>query len=133
MATRKIPTIYTDIDLKFSPHPVTRDVSRKTNASAITQSIKNLVMIAEEELLWEPNIGGNINRALFKINDPLFRYNLQSKIATTIKNHEPRCDLRAVQVLEQSSNMKAVRVRIEFFMGNIETPFVEEIDLFRTR
>lgn len=126
------PIIYKDIDLTFSPHPVTGDVSKKTNAGAIIQSIKNIVRTNSEEILMEPEIAGNITNALFKLNSPIFRYDLEQRIKSIIDNHEPRAEVSAI-IISTSPDKKTIRANIRFFIANINEEFSYDIDLIRTR
>ena len=126
------PVVYRDIDLTFSAHPVTKDISKKNNQAAVVQSIKNLVSISTEELLFEPDIGGGINSLLFKLNHSLMAYDLRKIIEQTIKNNEPRCELISIEVFSDQTK-KSIYARLEFHILNIATPFTEEILLKRYR
>lgn len=130
---QKLPPIYTDIDLSFNIHPITKDLSKKVNQAAIVQSIKLLVLSNSEEILWSPQIGGNISNALFKLNDPLFRLDVERRITESIVQHEPRCELKLVRVYRPEGQPQSVKVRVEFYILNVEEAFVEDIDLFRPR
>lgn len=132
MATNKMNDLYKDIDLRFTPHPVTGDVVRKSGIDAILQSIRHLVMTAEGEFVGELDIGGGTFKLLFKNNTPLLSYTLQSKISETIKNHEPRVKLKEVNVFD-TGDRSSVFVSVVFYALNQEDPFDETIQLTRLR
>ena len=132
MATNKMNDLYKDIDLRFTPHPVTGDVVRKSGIDAILQSIRHLVMTAEGEFVGELDIGGGTFKLLFKNNTPLLSYTLQNKISETIKNHEPRVNLKEVNVFD-TGDRSSVFVSVVFYALNQEDPFDETIQLTRLR
>ena len=105
MATNKMNDLYKDIDLRFTPHPVTGDVVRKSGIDAILQSIRHLVMTAEGEFVGELDIGGGTFKLLFKNNTPLLSYTLQNKISETIKNHGQKSTLRLLRALAAQQNV----------------------------
>jgi phage baseplate assembly protein W len=123
---------YRDIDLTFQPHPVTGDVGTKTDASAIVQSIQNLVLTSPTEIVFDPEVGGGIEAALFKLNSAVFRYSLQSQITTTINNWEPRCQLESVEI-RTSVDRKTIQAIVSFYILNSTTLFTGTLNLIRTR
>jgi len=129
---KELQNAYTDIDLRFTAHPVTGDLTKKRGVDALLQSIRNLVMTAEGEFVGDLNIGGGVFKLLFKNNTPLLAYTLQSKISETIKNHEPRVRVKEVNVYN-STDRQSVFVSVVFYALDQETPFTETIQLTRLR
>lgn len=125
-------TIYSDIDLTLTTHPVTGDFVKKTDVGAVMQSLKNLIKTAETEILMEMGIGGGVDRVLFDINDSLTAYNLKTRIEQTIENHEPRIELKEVSVYRAENN-KAIVAQIIFYFANGPEAIVENIVLERMR
>lgn len=123
---------YKDIDLNFNVHPVTGDLVKKTDKDAILQSIKFLVLTCEEEILQEPNIGGGVGKLLFNLGDGLLFYNVKQKVIETIRNHEPRCDLKSVEVMPVQ-NGDGLYVRLNFYILNNPTLITDTINLKRIR
>ena len=128
----ELKNVYKDIDLRFTAHPITGDVTRKTGIDALLQSIRNLVMTAEGEFLGELEIGGGTFRLLFRNNTPLLSYTLQSKISETIKNHEPRVRIKEVNVFD-TEDKQSIFVSVVFYALAQEKPFTEMIQLTRLR
>lgn len=124
--------IYTDIDLSFTSHPVTGDIVKKTDAAAIMQSLKTLCLTAEEELLNDPTIGGNIYDTLFEINDGLIQHKVKTRIEDIIKLYETRVDLKEVGVSRMQDNQGLV-VTITFYYANQKDPVTDTIQLKRLR
>lgn len=123
---------YKDIDLRFTAHPVTGDIAKKTGIQSLLQSIRNLVMVAENEFVGDLDIGGGVFRILFRNNSALLAYTLQSKITETINNHEPRVKIKEVNVYD-TEDRESVFVSVVFYALNQEKPFTETIQLTRVR
>jgi phage baseplate assembly protein W len=50
---------YSDFDLDFVAHPVTKDITKKLNENAIAQSIRNLLLTGHYERPFKPELGSN--------------------------------------------------------------------------
>ena len=124
---------YSDIDLTFNAHPATGDVIRKTGASAILQSIQNLVRTAENEFVMDLDVYGGVNKFLFKNNTQLSLIRLKGRIEEIVKLHEPRAELKSVEVLTSEDDRHAVSVTVIFYALNLPDPFTETIKLDRVR
>lgn len=123
---------YTDIDLDFDANPITKDVQKKVDASAIAASISNLLSTSHYERLFNPEIGCNIKRYLFEPIDDITTSNMQEEITRTIKNYERRVDLREVTVTPQY-DLNAYEVFIKFFINNDLQPITVTLFLERVR
>lgn len=124
---------YKDVDLKFEPHPVTRDVMVRTDSRAVMQAVRELVMTTAGEWDADRNIGAGANRLLGENADPMVLANMRTTIEDNIKRYEPRADLKNVQVTQLVDNLNAVRIRVEFYTLNIPEIQVAEIPLIRLR
>ena len=51
---------YRDLDLDFVPHPVTKDISIKTNDEAVKRSVRNLVLTNAYEKPFHPEISSDV-------------------------------------------------------------------------
>ena len=49
--------LYKDLNLFFTPNPVTKDVSKVTDVQAIKRSVRNLVLLNPGEKPFHPEIG----------------------------------------------------------------------------
>lgn len=128
----ELKNAYVDLDLRFTAHPVSGDVTRKRGVDALLQSIRNLVLTAEGEFVGELDVGGGAYRLLFKNNDPLLAYTLQDRISKVIEDHEPRVRLKEVLV-NNTSDRASVFVTVRFYALDQENPFSAEIQLSRIR
>jgi phage baseplate assembly protein W len=93
-----ISKTFKDISLAFQRHPITNDVTVLTNQTAISRSIRNLVLTNVGEKFFKPNVGSRVNSSLFELLDMGAGTAIRSEIESTIKNYEPRVFLNTVQV-----------------------------------
>jgi phage baseplate assembly protein W len=124
--------IFKDLDLNFTPHPVTGDIVRKFDEEAIKQSIRNLVNTQNYERPFHPEIGSQLRGLLFEPATPLLGVMLKRAIQDTIINFEPRVNLIDVIVTISPDNYE-VYVTVAFAIVNTTTPIQLELVLERTR
>ena len=121
---------YKDLDITFAAHPVTGDVAKKTGESAIYQSIANLLQTGRYERLWQPRLHSRLREHLFEPIDNITASAISSEIKTTIGKHEPRVDLRSVNVIPDF-DANGYNVSLSFFIVNRADPL--ELTLFLER
>jgi hypothetical protein len=128
LITRK----YSDFDLDFEAHPVTKDVSKKLNENAIAQSIRNLLLTSHYERPFNPDLGSNLKKFLFEPMDTISTSLIQESILFTLRNYEPRVD---VQQVTATPNFEDNRydVTIKFFLRNSLEPLSITFFLERVR
>lgn len=123
---------FTDIDLNFLAHPVTKDITVRTNEQAIKSSIRNLILTSNYEKPFHPEIGSQINSLLFEPATPMLPIMLKKAIEFTIYNFEPRVNLTNVSTI-LSEDENSINVSIEFVIINTSTPVGLDLILYRTR
>lgn len=124
--------IYSDFDLSFTKHPITKDVSRKTKEYAIVQSLRNLLLTNHYERPFNPRFGSNVRALLFELVDPINATILQTEIVTLLTNHEPRIQIDDLQVISDEDN-NGYNVVLRFYMLNSTKPMSIEVFLTRLR
>ena len=124
--------IFTDLDLNFLAHPVTKDVTVKTDEQAVKASIRNLILTSNYEKPFHPEIGSPIKSLLFEPATPLLSAVLERTIQQTIDNFEPRVQLTRVNANVNPDN-NSVNVTIYFTILNTKTPQTLNLLLQRTR
>jgi len=125
-------SIYKDLDLNFSIHPIKKDVTTLQDGNAIVRSVYNLIMTNHYERPFRPELGSNIRQMLFENVDESTAHSLKRFIEETIKNFEPRATIRRVDVLPKE-DLNAYEVRLEFFIDIQPTPFTTSFLLERIR
>jgi phage baseplate assembly protein W len=131
MAEKK-ETVFSDFDLAFIAHPITQQLTRKTNRESVRQSVKSLVLTDFYERPFKSEIGCNIRRHLFELFTPDVKQQMQNAIVETINNHEPRAQLIDVLV-EDRPDMNAMTVSLAFYIVNDPDPVVLDVILERVR
>ena len=90
MAVKRISRAFKDINLSFTPHPVTKDLTVIKNANAIKRSIRNIVQTIPGERFFNPILGSDVRSSLFEFVDYGTASVIQKEITTAIENFEPR-------------------------------------------
>lgn len=123
---------FTDLDLNFLAHPVTKDVTTKTDEQAIKASVRNLILTSNYEKPFHPEIGSPIKSLLFEPASPILPVLIERAIHQTIDNYEPRVQLSKVTA-NLSADNNSIYVTIEFVIINTSVPMIVDLILYRTR
>lgn len=116
---------YSDIDLtldaRIAPTYVDGDgdILRKTDAAAVKQAIKNLLLTNRYEKPYRPQFGGDLSGLLFELMDEVTGDEIISRVTNTIERYEPRAKILNLQVLA-SPNNNSVSLQIEFRIINTQ-------------
>ena len=68
------------------------------NEQAIARSVRNIVFTTPGEKFFDEDFGSKISESLFENIDPVSANLIQQEIRQSIKNYEPRVNLRRVLV-----------------------------------
>lgn len=134
MATIQANTVrqYKDLDLRFTAHPVRKDVTKHVDEMAVVNSVKNLILTNHYERPFQPEIGSNIQRLLFENMDNITASSIQREIAQTINNYEPRVVIETIQVSPDFDN-NSYNIGMQFYIVNRTEPISIQFFLQRTR
>jgi phage baseplate assembly protein W len=100
--------------MSFQVNPLTDDLIAIKNQTAISRSIRNLVLTTPGERFFNNGIGSRVNDLLFETVNDLTASSVRSEIENTIKNFEPRVKLLSTQVSANAdSNEFDVIIRYE--------------------
>ena len=127
--------IYKDLNIFFTKHPLTSDVSKVTDVQAIKRSVRSLILTNKGERLFHPEIGGNVRGSLFENFTPITEIELQSTITQVIKTYEPRVILEDVIVNDATSldlDANRLRITVKFSLANVPNE-IEEVEIFLDR
>ena len=124
--------IYSDLNLSFTPHPITGDITRKTDVDAVKRSVRNIVSTNSYERPFKPNFGVNLRNKLFELDTSVFgKGRVANDIARQIEIHEPR--VRNVKVVLNEVNRNELSMQISLkVINSLETEELEYV-LTRTR
>ena len=122
--SKRSARIYKDLNLNFTRHPTTKQVSVLTDAAAVKRSVRNLVQMGEYEKPFHPEIASGVRDMLFENMTPFTAHALQTKITDVITNFEPRALLTSVEVLPRFDENQN-EVIVEFYIQNAPAELID--------
>jgi phage baseplate assembly protein W len=124
--------IFADLDLNFTAHPISKDVTKRYNENAVKAALKNLLLTSYYERPFHSEIGAPIRQLLFEIPGPMNREMIKRAVEDTIANYEPRVQVLGIEVKYDLDNNN-VDILIEFKVLNSPNVTTLELTLERTR
>ena len=121
---------YADLSFDFTANPQTGDVATVKDAVSVKRGIKNVLLTAPFERLFQPELGSGIKNLLFEPMTPLTQQRLEDACAGAIEAWEKRASVRNIAVIAEEEYNR-YRVAIKFTINNsLET---EQVDVFLNR
>ena len=130
LSTQKV--VYSDFFTDFSRNSATGQLNRKTNAEAVKQSIRNLLLTNRYERPFQPEIGSGLTGLLFENYTPGLELRAKKMVEEVFDNHEPRAELMKVDV-GGDPDRNSLSFQITFRIINTTQPETLDIILERTR
>ncbi len=128
MATYK--KSYKDLSFDFTANPQTGDVATVKDAVSVKRGIKNILLTAPFERLFQPEVGSGIKNILFEPMTPLTEQRLSDACRDAIDAWEKRASVIDIAVISEEEYNR-YRVAIKFNINNsLET---EQVDVFLNR
>lgn len=125
--------VFSDVNVSFTPHPVTGKLPVLKNADAVKRAVRNLILTNFGERPYEPLYGGNVRAMLFEnTDDPLLQDQLRRQIEGAIKNYEKRAKVDRV-IVDVKPDSNALVVKIRFMIFNERFPVDLEVAIERVR
>jgi len=124
--------IYKDLNMFFTKHPTSKDVSKVTDIQAIKRAVRNLVLLNQGEKPFHPEIGGNVHGSLFENFTPIAEIELRTAIESTLSIYEPRVVLEKVKVNDNdgySLDQNKLGITISFSIANVPNE-VHDVEVF---
>ena len=122
---------YSDLDLTFTKRP-DKDIYKKTDAAAVKQAVRNLLLTSYAERPFMPDFGGDLNSLLFNLDTEFDDELSEEAIIEAVETYEPRA-----RVLDVKSSIigdfNSARVTVTFQVINTEQIETVELDLTRLR
>lgn len=122
---------YKDIDLAFIARP-DGDIFKKTDAAAVKQSVKSLLMTGLGERPFRPDLGADLGTILFENASDATEIELDLIIRTAIENYEPRARVKEVDI-NNNLDRNQIFVRVAFEILNTQETVTLETSLSRLR
>ena len=122
MAVKRISRVFKDINLSFTPHPVTKDLTVLRNENAIKRSVRNIVQTIPSERFFNSILGSDVRDLLFdNFVDFGTASAIEDQIIISIENFEPRVDNLQVNV-EPRPDQNEFEVTVSFDIIGQEFP-----------
>ena len=123
LATANVATTrnvdYKDIDLTFTAKTTSGEIFKKTNAAAVKQAVKTLVMTNLMEKPFKPEFGGDVQGMLFELADDRTSVTIRRNIVSNLKRYEPRAKIISLDVEAKPDN-NSIAVDLTFKIVNTE-------------
>ena len=123
--------LYKDIDLTFAKKP-SGEVYKKTDAAAVKQAVKNLLLTNKYEKPFQPEFGGDLTNLLFELVDNSTVYEIDGAIREAIQKYEPRAIVRQVATKLQP-DLNSIGVTVTFQIVNTEEIVTLDTTIMRLR
>ncbi len=123
---------WSDLDLDFTKHPVSKDVTRKTDVEAVKRSVRNLILTNRYERPFHPEIDGGVTRHLFGLASAHTKHDIEVAIRTCLRNFENRVSVDDV-VVTGDVDRNGFHVSIYFRVVNSPEPITVVLFLERVR
>ena len=121
---------YKDLSFDFTANPQTGDVATVKDAVSVKRGIKNILLTAPFERLFQPEIGSGIKNILFEPMTPLTEQRLSDACADAIEAWELRASVIDITVISEEEYNR-YRVAIKFSINN--SLITEQVDVFLNR
>lgn len=121
---------YVDVDLTFSKHPVTGDITKKVGVRAVMQSVRNIVMTSTLEWQTMPDIGAGMYRQLGENTTPTIQVDIKNKIEDAISQYESRAELEEVSVV-LAEDLHTLQIKVVYYVVNYPEPVTDTITVKR--
>lgn len=124
--------IYKDLDLNFTSHPLTNDISVLSNIEAVKKSINNLLRYKRGEKPFSPTFYSGIYDSLFEPMNILQVDKLKESIKDLLNKYEPRILVNEVNI-SQNLDSNQLSIFLYFTILNLQTPVTYTVKLTRNR
>lgn len=103
---------YSDIDCSFETKP-SGDIYKKTDAAAVKQAVKNLLLTRRGEKPFNPYYGSGLYDLMFSLSTEVDGGDVANYVVNTITNNEPRARVLSVET-NFSADYYSAEVTVEF-------------------
>lgn len=125
LVTKSERNLFRDLNLKFTKHPVLKDITPLNDIEAVKNSVKNLVLTNFHERPFHPEIGSNLTALLFEPADQFTGIAMKEEILRVLKDFETRITGVKVQILDDSdANRYHIQIGFTVIFSNTQ----EEIE-----
>ena len=122
---------YSDIDLSFNKKK-NGDIFKKTEAAAVKQAVKNLILTSPGDRPFNPNYGTQIGTLLFELADDFTAIDIKRRVETAIENYERRAQIIDIKCnLQPEFNSAVITITFRVITTNEVVTLQQEISRLR--
>lgn len=129
VTTRK--KLFSDVDLTFAKKP-SGEIFKKTDAAAVKQAVKNLLLTNKYEKPFQPNFGGDLNNLLFQLADNDSMYEIDTVIKSALSRYEPRAKVKNI-VTNLQPDANSISISLTFQVVSSDEIVTLETNITRLR
>ena len=133
MPLERVSRGFKDLSMTFQSNPLNNDLIGLKNESAISRSVRNIVMTVPGEKFFDPDFGSRVSALLFENVDDITASQIQEEIEFSINNYEPRVKLINVEVIADNDNASFDTIITYEIIGADVPPQALEFALQSTR
>ena len=104
MPLERVSQGFKDLSMTFQRSPLNGDLIAIKNATAISRSVKNIVLTLPGEKFFDPDFGSRVTASLFENVNASGALLIEDEIRQSIRNYEPRVELVSVNVYPDFDN-----------------------------
>ena len=104
MPVERVSKGFKDISMSVEVNPINNDIIGVKNDTAISRSIRNLVLTTPGERFFNEDLGSGVSEVLFDTVDDISSSFIRDEIEQTIIRFEPRVKLTDVKVKPNYEN-----------------------------
>jgi len=121
---QRVSQEFKDISASFQINPLNNDLIAIKNTTAISRSIRNLILTKRGERPFEPNLGSGVYDLLFENIDKQTATIIRDEIILVIENYEPRVEIIEVLV-KPNYDAASMDATIQYEIVGINVPTQE--------
>ena len=108
----------------------TGEIFKKTDAAAVKQAVKNVLLTSRLEKPFNPDFGAGLNRFLFDLDTTFDRFEVEDAIVSTLARVEPRARVIDIDSVI-SPDQHSVNITVKFRVFSTDT--IEQVTVSLTR
>ena len=120
MPLERVSQGFKDVSMSFQTNPLNNDLIALKNATAISRSLRNIVLTVPGEKFFNENFGSRVSESLFENVDSITANIIEGEVRTSITNYEPRVRLLNVQAIaDQDNNSFDVIIKFQIIGADV--------------
>ena len=121
MPLERISQGFKDVSMSFQTNPLNSDLIALKNATAISRSLRNIVLTTPGEKFFNERFGSRVSESLFENVDSITANIIEGEIRTSITNYERRVRLIKVKADADPDN-NSFDVTIQYQIIGADVP-----------